>query len=181
MKGITVHWSTNGNTAAQFTARPARWQLLLRAQSTGTRFPNRASLHQPRPMAEAAGPVRNIFMKTSGSAAFKSVSLFRCRLRSAIQSPSPAFDQPNPAATESRHDKECDSFRHTGGRAPAKRTPPFRGHEKKTIPEARRQDECSPATACSHLRFIAILQLFDSAARSFPGETQCRCKLTTER
>ena len=31
------------------------------------------------------------------------------RFNTAIQSPSPAFEQSNPTATESMHDKECDS------------------------------------------------------------------------
>ena len=42
---------------------------------------------------------------------------------------------------------------------PGGRTTTFRGHEEKTIPEAKRQDECSPATPCSHLQFCSSVIL----------------------
>jgi hypothetical protein len=83
-KGAAVDWKSHGNTAAQFTARPVRWQFLVRAQSKGTRFPMRASLHQPWPMTEATAHVRNNFVLNSGSAAFSSMVRFRYRLRIAI-------------------------------------------------------------------------------------------------
>jgi hypothetical protein len=41
-------------------------------------------------------------------------------------------------------------------------------------------DANSAGTACSFLRFIAILQLWDFAARSIQDETHCRCQVTTE-
>jgi hypothetical protein len=89
------------------------------------------------------------------------------RWGTAIESPSPAFDQPNPAATESWHRKECDSIRRTGRRA-CKTNDHVQG--------ARGEDDTRSKTARRVLPWnalfaFAFLQLCDSAARSFRDET----------
>ena len=53
---------------------------------------------------------------------FIRVDLCDLWFNTAIQSPSPAFDQPNPAVTRAPRGKECDSFRRAGHHAVSMRT-----------------------------------------------------------
>ena len=64
--------------------------------------------------------MQSLLMK-SHPAEFNSVARVQCLFRISIQSPSPAFDKPKSDGIETPHGKQCDSIRHAGRHAPAKR------------------------------------------------------------